>query len=237
VAVPFDMTESCPGTRLSVIIPALDEAATIADLLGDLAPLRAQGHEVIVVDGGSADETVTIARPRADRVLGSARGRAAQMNAGAAAATGELLWFLHADTRLPAAAAERLLAACAAGSAWGRFDVRLSGRRWALRMVETAMNLRSRLSGIATGDQGIFVHRALFAAAGGFPPIALMEDIALSRALRRHARPACLREPRLLASSRRWERHGVVRTVLLMWRLRLAYALGASPEHLARHYP
>jgi rSAM/selenodomain-associated transferase 2 len=231
------MTETGRGARLSVIIPALDEADGIAGLLGDLAPLRSRGHEVIVVDGGSSDATVQIATPGADRLVAAARGRAVQMNAGADAATGDILWFLHADTRLPPHAAERLLSACTDGYDWGRFDVRLSGRRWPLRLIETAMNLRSRLSGIATGDQGIFVRRDLFAAIGGFPPIALMEDIALSRALRRRTRPACLRAPRLLSSSRRWERHGIARTVLLMWRLRLAYALGASPERLARQYP
>lgn len=230
------MTETSAGTRLSVIIPALDEAAAITGLLDDLAPLRVQGHEVIVVDGGSTDDTARIARPRVDRVLTATHGRAVQMDAGAQAAAGEVLWFLHADTRVPPAAADCLLQACDAGRDWGRFDVRLSGRRWPLRLIEAAMNLRSRLSGIATGDQGIFVRRSLFDAAGGFPAIALMEDIALSRALRRRARPACLRRPRLLTSSRRWERHGIARTILLMWRLRLAYALGASPERLARRY-
>jgi hypothetical protein len=121
------------------------------------------------------------------------------------------------------------------GVLWGRFDLRLSGSAWPLRIIERMINLRSRLSGIATGDQGIFVRREVFEAAGGYPPIALMEDVALSRALRRRARPACLRPP-LLTSSRRWEQRGILRTVLLMWRLRLAYALGVSPERLARQY-
>lgn len=224
-------------TRLSVIVPALDEAGCIGALLADLAPLRAAGHEVILVDGGSSDGTVERASGQVDRSIVGPRGRARQMNAGAAAATGEVLWFLHADTRLPAAAAARsVLEAVSGGRPWGRFDVRLSGRQPLLRLVERAMNLRSCVSRIATGDQGIFVARQLFDLCGGFPDIPLMEDVALSRTLRRHARPACLHQPRLQTSSRRWERDGVLRTVFLMWRLRLAYALGVAPERLARLY-
>jgi rSAM/selenodomain-associated transferase 2 len=221
--------------RLSIIIPALNEADTLGALLADLAPLRAAGAEVMLVDGGSSDGTPERAAGQVDRVLRAARGRAVQMNAGARAATGDVLWFLHADTRVPAGAAAALADACAAGARWGRFDVRLSGRHPLLRLVERGMNLRSRLTGIATGDQGIFVTRAAFEQVGGFPPLALMEDVALSVAMRRLARPACLRA-RLIASSRRWEEHGVLRTILLMWRLRLAYALGADPARLARRY-
>ncbi|MCB1785712.1 MAG: TIGR04283 family arsenosugar biosynthesis glycosyltransferase [Gammaproteobacteria bacterium] len=222
--------------RLSVIIPTLDERQTIGDVLDDLAGLRDAGHEVILVDGGSSDATPRIAAPGVDKVLRSDRGRARQMNAGARAASGDVLWFLHADCRIPAGAAQQVIDGCARGPIWGRFDVRLSGAATLLRIVETLMNLRSRISGIATGDQGIFVSRALFDQVGGFPDIPLMEDIALSTALRRVRRPDCIRQPRLLASSRRWETHGILRTIVLMWRLRLAFALGTPATALARHY-
>jgi rSAM/selenodomain-associated transferase 2 len=225
-----------PALRLSVIVPTLNEEACIGDLLGDLVALRSAGHELILVDGGSSDGTLALARSAVDLCLAGERGRARQMNLGAAHARGDVLWFLHADTRVPPQAAAALLQACASGRAWGRFDVRLSGRHVLLRLVERSMNLRSCLSGIATGDQGIFVRRDLFGQCGGFPQIALMEDVALSRALRRHARPACIRRPRLQTSSRRWEQRGVLRTILLMWRLRLAYALGTPADELARLY-
>lgn len=221
--------------RLSIIIPALNEADTVGALLADLAPLRAAGAEVMLVDGGSSDGTPERAAGQVDRLLRAPQGRAVQTNAGAQAATGDVLWFLHADTRVPAGAAAALADACAAGARWGRFDVRLSGRHPLLRLVERGMNLRSRLTGIATGDQGLFVTRKAFEQVGGFPPLALMEDIALSAALRRLARPACLRV-RLTTSSRRWEERGVLATILLMWRLRLAYALGADPARLAYRY-
>jgi rSAM/selenodomain-associated transferase 2 len=221
--------------RLSVIVPCLDEAGGIAGALSALGPLREQGHEVIVVDAGT-DGTAELAAPLADRVVRSSRGRAVQMNRGADAGGGDVLLFLHADTRLPAAA-ERAIAQGLAqtGRAWGRFDVRLSGRQPALRVVETLMNWRSRLTGIATGDQAIFVGRALFDALGGYPEIALMEDIALSKRLKRHGPPLCLRA-RVLTSSRRWERDGIVRTIVLMWWLRLRYFLGADPARLALAY-
>ena len=217
--------------RLSIVVPTLNEAARIGAALQALAPLRARGHELIVVDGASDDATVELARPLADRLLTSARGRALQMNAGARAAGGEALLFLHADTQLPARADELVLRALE-HSAWGRFDVEIEGRHRLLRIVAAAMNLRSRLSGIATGDQAIFVRRDAFPE---FPEIALMEDIALSRLLKRRGRPACLRE-RVRISGRRWETRGVLRTILLMWRLRLLYALGVAPQRLAREY-
>jgi rSAM/selenodomain-associated transferase 2 len=217
--------------RLSIIIPALNEAPLIAEALEALAPLRARGHELIVADGGSTDETVQLARPLCDRVVCSGRGRAVQMNAGARAARGGVLVFLHADTRLPAEAAESVLEACRR-RAWGRFDVDIAGARRLLKLVAWSMNLRSRLTGIATGDQGIFVRREAFA---GFPEIALMEDIAFSSAMRKAGRPACLRS-RVVTSGRRWESRGVLRTIVLMWRLRLLYFFGASPERLARLY-
>jgi rSAM/selenodomain-associated transferase 2 len=191
---------------------------------------------VIVVDGGSSDGTRASAAPLADRVLAAPRGRASQMNAGAAAARGDVLLFLHADTQLPADADRLILDGLdARGRAWGRFDVRIDGAHPLLRVVAGLMNLRSRLTGIATGDQAIFVHRAALATAGGFPPLALMEDVALSATLKRISRPLCLRE-RVVTSGRRWESRGVVRTIVLMWWLRLRYFLGASPERLARLY-
>ena len=218
--------------RLSVIVPALNEARLIAGALGRLQPLRRRGHEVIVVDGGSADGTPALAAPLADRVLAAPRSRAMQMNAGASAATGAILVFLHADTALPPSS-DNAIAAGLERRAWGRFDVDIDSSRRALKVVARAMNLRSRLTGVATGDQAIFVRREAFQ---GFPEILLMEDVAFSRAmLRRGLRPACLRE-RVLTSARRWESRGVLRTILLMWRLRLAYACGADPDALARRY-
>ena len=186
---------------------------------------------MIVADGGSEDGTRGLAAPLADRVILAPRGRAAQMNAGAAAATGGAFVFLHADTRLPAGADDLIFRSLEKYS-WGRFDVRIDAVHPLLRVVAFAMNLRSRLTGIATGDQAIFVRREAFR---GFPEIALMEDVAFSKAMKRRSRPACLREV-AVTSGRRWERNGVLRTVLLMWRLRLAYFLGASPDELARRY-
>lgn len=217
--------------KLSIIVPALDEAQRIGAALQALEPLRRSGHEVIVVDGGSRDATAALARPACDRVLRCERGRAVQMNAGARAASGEALLFLHADTCLPRDA-DRLVAAALKTHLWGRFDVRIESRQAALKLVGWCMNLRSRLTGIATGDQAIFVRREAFP---GFPEIALMEDVAFSRAMKRRGRPACLKS-RVTTSARRWEARGVLRTILLMWQLRLLYFLGASPERLARRY-
>ena len=204
-------------------------------LLDSLASLRCAGHELIVVDGDSRDDSLELARNGADRALESERGRACQMNAGAAIATGDVLLFVHADTRLPAGVVETITAAVTRGAVWGRFDVRIVGRHFLLPLIASAMNLRSRLTGIATGDQAMFVRREVFMQAGGFPGIALMEDIVLSRLLKRYGRPACLRA-RVTTSGRRWERRGVLRTVFLMWRLRFAYFCGASPANLARFY-
>jgi len=229
-----------PGSRplrLSIIIPTLNEETAIGDLLVDLAPLRKKGHQVILVDGGSTDRTLEVAAPAVDRVIQSACGRASQMNAGARDADGDVLWFLHADTRVPGEAAGELSRACTRGSRWGRFDVSLSGSHWLLRVVARMMNLRSRLTGVASGDQGIFVMRDTFHAVSGFPQIPLMEDIAMSKTLCRHSPPACIRHPKLQTSSRRWEQRGIVATIALMWRLRLAYAFGAAPQDLAKRYP
>ena len=221
---------------LSIVIPTLNEARNIERCLRTLAPLRERGVEVVVADGGSEDATTEIARALCDAVLTAPRGRAVQMNAGARAARGDVLLFLHADCDLPANADELIAAALTASRrAWGRFDVQLSGRRPLLRLVEFMMNLRSRITGIATGDQAIFVTRRAFDAVGGFPAIALMEDIALSAALKRLGAPLCL-HARTLVSSRRWESHGVLRTILLMWRLRAAYFFGTRPDELSRIY-
>jgi rSAM/selenodomain-associated transferase 2 len=217
--------------RLSIVIPALNEAERIRAVLEALAPLRRRGHEVIVVDGGSTDGTAGLARPLCDRVLSSVPGRAVQMNVGACHATGDALLFLHADTALPPES-DRMVTQTLQQHIWGRFDIEIEGRHPLLKVVGCAMNLRSRLTGIATGDQAIFVRREAFA---GFPEIALMEDIAFSRQMKRRGAPACLRS-RVRTSGRRWESRGVLRTILLMWRLRLLYFLGARPERLARLY-
>ena len=222
-------------TRVSIVVPVLDEAQTIGPALARLQPLRARGHEVIVVDGGSADATVALARPLSDRILHAARGRASQMNAGAALAQGEVLLFLHADTWLPDGADRLILARLRARRAWGRFDVHIRGEHPLLPIIAWAMNLRSRLTGVCTGDQGLFVERRVFVRVGGYPQIELMEDIALSKRLRRIARPLAL-AARVSTSGRRWEKHGVLRTMLLMWWLRLRYFLGASPARLQRIY-
>lgn len=221
--------------NLAIIIPVLDEATGLADFLRALQPLRRRGACLVVVDGGSQDATLVIARTYADLVLSAPRGRAAQMNAGAAACAAELLLFLHADTVLPEDADTLVLEAMAGTHAWGRFDVAIASPRRLLRWVAALMNLRSRLSGIATGDQALFMRRDLFVVVGGYPDLPLMEDIALSRRLKRHGRPVCLRA-RVLTSARRWERHGVWRTIFLMWRLRTAYWLGADPALLATRY-
>jgi rSAM/selenodomain-associated transferase 2 len=221
---------------LSIIIPTLNEAENIVATLQALAPLRARGAEVIVVDGGSTDETAARARPGADLVLSAPRGRALQMNAGAARAGGAILLFLHADS-VPPREADTLIVDGLNRTRrnWGRFDVRIAGSHPLLRVVERAMNLRSRWTGIATGDQGIFVTRSLYTAAGGYPEIPLMEDVALAKRLKRFSAPLCLKH-HVTTSARRWEKHGVLRTILLMWRLRLAYWLGADPRRLAMRY-
>lgn len=221
---------------LSIIVPTLDEAEGIVAFLGALQPLRIRGAELILADGGSRDGTVSLATPLVDRVISSPRGRAVQMNAGAAIASGEILLFLHADCALPGNA-DLLIAQGLRNSnrRWGRFDVRLSGEPLLLRAVEAMMNWRSRITGICTGDQGLFVGRSLFESIGAFPPLPLMEDIAISRTLKRHSAPLCL-SAKVTASSRRWEKQGIWRTIVLMWRLRLAYFLGAKPGRLAEIY-
>ncbi len=229
---------SCQRTwaqRLAVIVPVRNEASIVEPALARLQALRAAGVELLVVDGDSRDGSAERAAPLADRVLRTPAGRALQMNAGAAASTRPLLLFLHVDTELPQAALPALLAALDGGFDWGRFDVAIEPATPLLRLVATLMNLRSRASAICTGDQALFMRREAFDAVGGFPPQPLMEDIEITRRLRRRGRPACLRL-RVRTSARRWLRHGVLRTVLLMWWLRLRYALGAEPAALARAY-
>ncbi|MGB8856875.1 MAG: TIGR04283 family arsenosugar biosynthesis glycosyltransferase [Burkholderiales bacterium] len=221
--------------QLSVIVPTLNEADGIQAFLGALSPLRARGHEIIVADGGSSDATKALARPLADHVLDAPKGRAAQMNAGAALAKNPILLFLHADTFLPKQA-DRIIADALSGERkWGRFDVALKGKHRLLGLVGWSMNLRSRFTGIATGDQALFVTRELFRRANGFPAIALMEDIALAKTLRRISAPVCLRA-KVVSSGRRWDKYGLWRTVFFMWRLRLAFFFGADPQQLARRY-
>jgi rSAM/selenodomain-associated transferase 2 len=221
---------------LSIVIPALDEAANLARVLPTLVA-REPAAEVLVVDGGSADDSrAAVARVPSVRWLSGPRGRARQMNAGARAARGDILLFLHADTVLPEGAGAAILAALAdAGTVGGRFDVRLDSRRPLLALVGWLMNRRSRLTGICTGDQGIFVRRTVFEALGGYPDIPLMEDVELSRRLKRRGRLVAL-PLRVVTSARKWEREGVVRTIVLMWALRLLYALGVSPARLHRCY-
>lgn len=223
------------GATLSIVVPVLNEADEIEAALMALANFRACGVEVIVVDGGSRDGTARLAEPLADRVIAGPQGRALQMNAGAAMARGNTLLFLHADTRLPDDADVLVSGGLArTGRIWGRFDVRIDDGP-VLRLVAGMMNLRSRISGIATGDQAIFVTRAAFDRAGGYPPIPLMEDIVLSARLKRLGPPLCL-SAKARTSSRRWRQYGIMRTVFLMWRLRLAYFAGADPAHLAQRY-
>jgi rSAM/selenodomain-associated transferase 2 len=221
--------------RLSIVVPVLDEAGEIRACLQALQPLRERGHEVIVVDGGSRDGSATQARALADRVLvAPTAGRAAQMNAGAGAAAGDALVFLHVDTRLPPGA-DRMVQDALSRAPWGRFDVAIGGRHPVLRLVAAMMNLRSRVTAIATGDQAVFVRRATFEATGGYAALPLMEDIELSCRLRDIARPACI-SAKAVTSGRRWESRGVWRTIVLMWRLRLEYFLGVDPSRLVERY-
>jgi len=222
--------------RISIIMPVLNEAGSLPATLRSAQALRAQGAELIVVDGGSDDETLPLCHGLADQVLQSPRGRARQMNTGACAASGEILLFVHADTTLPANALARVAEHLSSRRhAWGRFDVDIAGRAALLPVIARLMNLRSRWTGIATGDQAIFVRRDVFEAIGGYPDQPLMEDIELSRRLLRRSRPACV-AARATTSGRRWEQRGVWTTIALMWRLRLLYWLGVPAERLASAY-
>ena len=225
--------------RLSIIMPVLNEATRIEAALAALQPLRRRGHEVIVVDGGSTDGTKERAPGHADSVISAPRGRASQMNAGARAASGDVLLFLHADTELPTSADRAIEAVldgpAAPGTEWGRFDVRIDGSSVLLPLVAWMMNLRSRLTGIATGDQAMFVRSEAFRRVAGFQPLELMEDVDLSARLKRISPPLCLRQV-VVTSGRRWDKHGVLRSIVLMWWLRLRFYFGADPTRLARRY-
>lgn len=220
--------------KLSIIIPALNEAQTIRRFLQPLQTLRTQGHELILVDGYSSDGTAELARSLVDQLLYSERGRAKQMNCGAKAARGDILLFLHADTTLPNNAAQ-LITAALSTSCWGRFNVRLSGQSFQLRIIETLMNWRSCLTGICTGDQAIFVTTEAFKQIGGYTDIPLMEDIVISRTLKKLSPPSCIKTT-VTTSSQRWEEKGILRTVLFMWTLRLKFFLGTPAKLLVEHY-
>ena len=219
---------------ISIIIPTLNEEATIQTLLQQLQTYRQQGHEVIVVDGGSNDETISISKPLADKVISSEAGRAMQMNAGAAQSENEVLWFLHADTLIPSTAVENIQQALNKND-WGRFNIKLSGSHFLFRIIESMINIRSCISGVATGDQGIFVNKKTFESIGCYSAVPLMEDVELSKKLKKVSKPVCIKE-KLTTSSRRWEQKGILSTVLLMWRLRFLYWLGVSATKLATQY-
>lgn len=218
---------------ISFIIPVFNEAPRVAELLENLRR-RYPDSQLIVVDGGSADKTVRAAMPRCDQLLLSGPGRARQMNLGGRVARGDYLFFLHADTT-PTASAAQLAGCLAQAPAWGFCPVRLSGSRRVFRLIERAMNWRSRLTRVATGDQMLFLQRELFEQTEGFDDIPLMEDVAYCKRLRRLAAPVVTGQP-VVTSSRRWEERGILRTVVTMWLLRLAYVLGVSPHRLHQFY-
>ncbi len=225
--------------KISIIIPVLNEEKNIQAFLSKLQPLREHGHEVVLVDGKSQDNTCDLARPYVDRMMSSEKGRARQQILGAKMATGQIFLFLHADTFLPQNADQIILTALfsnqATGSLWGRFNVRLSGQHWLFRVIERLMNWRSCLTGIATGDQAIFVAKSLYNEVGGIPAIDLMEDIEFSNRLGKLNQPMCLQST-VITSSRRWEKNGILKTIFFMWSMRLQYFFGVKPEVLVNKY-
>lgn len=222
--------------QLSIIVPVLNEASQLPELAAHLLPLQDTVCEVILVDGGSEDGTVSLATELGFEVISANRGRASQMNKGADYASGNVLLFLHADTRLPENAVTLVLSVCQKNNTvWGRFDVQITGDSFMFKVIARLINWRSRLTAIATGDQAIFVVRRLFNKVKGFPEQALMEDIELCKRLKIHARPICLRES-VITSGRRWQERGIWRTIWLMWHLRLAYWCGANPDDLLVKY-
>ena len=220
---------------LSIVIPVLNEALGLPSLLARMAAVAEHGVDIIFVDGGSTDTTVALIKAASQRVIAAPKGRAWQMNAGAAQTTGSLLLFLHADTQLPANAVASICRQLRSSTCWGRFDVRIAGTAWMLGVVAHMMNWRSRMTGVATGDQALFMTRAAFNSVGGFSEQSLMEDIEISRKLKHLSRPACIRTP-VITSGRRWETYGVWKTIFLMWRLRWAYWRGQSAQQLAQLY-
>jgi len=220
--------------NISVIVPVLDEEKTIAATLQTLVALSP--HEIIVVDGGSGDRSREICQQFAVKLFTAERGRARQMNYGAARARGDVLLFLHADTRLPLSALDDITVALSdARKVAGRFDVELAGAHWMLKIVGALINCRSRATKIGSGDQALFVRREIFQRLGGYPEIPLMEDIAFCRSVKRLGGIACLRS-RVITSARRWERDGVWRTIFKMWSLKVCYLAGVSPMRLKRFY-
>lgn len=221
--------------NLSIIVPMLNEAAQLPGLFAHLLPYQRAGCEVIFADGGSSDGSAKLVALAGFDVVRSERGRARQMNAGAAVAQGDVLLFLHADTRLPQGAAQHVMRALQRECYWGRFDVCITGKPFMLRVIGRLMNWRSRLTGIATGDQAIFMRRIVFERLRGYPDQPLMEDVEMCKRLKTFSRPACVRHC-VTTSGRRWETRGVWRTILLMWRLRWAYWRGTDAAELARLY-
>jgi rSAM/selenodomain-associated transferase 2 len=229
------IVKASAAVKISIIIPVLNEEANLSRINDHLQSIRRQGHEVIVVDGGSVDNTLAIANEVTDLVIVSKAGRALQMNSGACVASGDVLLFLHADTFLPADMAQIISESFQRKNYWGRFDVRLSSSKYVYRLIEGFMNLRSCITSIATGDQAIFIEKKLFDIVGGFPEIALMEDIEISSRLKKISKPVCIKQ-KVVTSSQRWETNGVVATVLLMWKLRIYNFFGVSPEKLSQLY-
>ncbi len=227
--------------KLSIIIPCLNEAETIETTLMALQSLRQRGHEIILSDGGSSDKTVTLAQTLVDHCICSQSGRAMQMNAGANIASGDILCFLHADTLAPATLDKIIVSDFHTSNQlnqhyWGFFNIKLNSRRWSFRVIEWCINKRSCLSKVATGDQAIFMSARLFHTLSGYAEIPLMEDIELTKRLKKISPPNCIKKPQLITSSRRWEKHGIINTVLLMWKLRFAYFTGTPPGTLAQAY-
>lgn len=224
--------------KIAIVVPVFNESLVLPRLISDLAKLKggaSSDFELVFVDGGSTDNTAALIQAAGLHVLNSPKGRAWQMNTGATQTTGDVLLFLHADTQLPQNAIKTIAACLVGGICWGRFDVRITGKPWMLAVVSRMMNWRSRLTGIATGDQAMFMTRSAYQAIGGFPELALMEDIEASRRLRQLSRPACIVSP-VITSGRRWEARGVWTTIFLMWRLRWAYWRGENPQKLGELY-
>jgi len=222
--------------KLSIIIPVINEGDKLLPTLESLSQLKNCDHEIIMVDGGSQDNTIEISRPYVDTIITSEKGRARQMNLGAKKSSGDILWFLHADSLIPDNAYNIICNSLQkTHRVWGRFNIRLSGSKWAFRVIEKLINTRSRLTKVATGDQGIFVLRSKFEKLNGYSDMPLMEDIDFSKRFKKLSPPVCLNDT-IITSSRRWESNGVISTVLLMWYLRFAYFMGTPAEKLAHKY-